>query len=124
MTTTKADLKGTDVIKTSPLVRLLSYEWPVDKICAPVESVSKPATPTWIIAYRNRRDAVNFLVSNARTLRMLELLSESQTIETLINTVASEFKIEPTTLEPKLMLALRRFLRIGVVLLQPDESNK
>lgn len=67
-------LKGHPV--QSPLAWLLSYQFPVHCIRSDYQPETAPETPTYLIAYRNREDEVNFMEVNAVTGRLLYLLSE------------------------------------------------
>lgn len=58
----------------SPLLAVLSYEWPVHQICKSFQPTEPLAEPVWLLVYRNRRDKVGFMEINAPTARLLELL--------------------------------------------------
>jgi hypothetical protein len=60
----------------SPLAWNLSYQWPVHRIGPDYHPVEQPETPTFLVVYRNRREQVRFLESNAATSRLLSLLTE------------------------------------------------
>jgi len=64
----------------SPLAWLLSYQFPVHCI-RPEYQPDKPSEqPTFLIAYRNREDEVNFMEVNSVTGRLLNLLSEDENL--------------------------------------------
>lgn len=59
----------------SPLVWLMSYEWPVHTISNEWRPNEKPDLPTWIVVYRDRQDEVGFMRLNPVTARLLQLLN-------------------------------------------------
>ena len=66
----------TAVIQLSPLVWLLSYQFPVHRIgpgFRPVEAQE----PTFLAVYRDRGDQVRFMELNAATTRLLELVRDN-----------------------------------------------
>jgi len=62
-------------IQLSPVAYLLDYQWPVHKIGA--DYIPDSPELSYLIVYRNRLDKVQFIQSNAATLRLLQLLSEN-----------------------------------------------
>lgn len=62
----------------SPLVWPLSYQFPVHLIGPDYQPDAQPETPTYLLVYRNRSDEVQFMESNALTVRLLQLLSAQQ----------------------------------------------
>jgi hypothetical protein len=60
----------------SPLVRPLVYTYPVHEIGPANQPSSPPASPTYLLVYRNDNNEVRFMVSNPVTHRLLELLAE------------------------------------------------
>ena len=58
----------------SPLAWNLSYQFPVHRLSQTVQPQSPPDNPTFLVVYRNRRDEVGFMESNAATSRLLNLL--------------------------------------------------
>ncbi|EAR60846.1 DNA-binding domain-containing protein [Neptuniibacter caesariensis] len=60
----------------SPLAWSLSYQFPVHCIRPDFLPEQPAEQPTFLIAYRNREDEVNFMEVNAVTARLLYLLSE------------------------------------------------
>nr|WP_243748638.1 putative DNA-binding domain-containing protein [Pseudomaricurvus alcaniphilus] len=61
--------------RVSPLAWLLSYQYPVHKLGPDYQPQEPPPEPTFIIVYRNRQDRVQFMVTNAVTVRLLNLLA-------------------------------------------------
>ena len=72
---------NTDVLasplEVSPLLWCLSYCYPVHKIGPDYQPQSPPDDPTFLLVYRNRADHVEFMLSNAVTVRLIKLLQES-----------------------------------------------
>lgn len=58
----------------SPLVWSLSYQFPVHQLGPDYQPEQVPEQPTFILVYRDRDDNVQFMVSNALTVRLLNLL--------------------------------------------------
>ena len=111
-------------VAISPLVRLLSYQWPVHRIDKDFSLESLPPEhPTWIIAYRNKQDEVEFLVSNPRTLRMLELLRTACTGNELVDSLGAELEVDQGTLRDSVLTALQAFVAGGVVELALDPAS-
>ncbi len=67
-----------DPIVTSPLARLLSYEWPVHAISRDYRPTEKPAQPTRIIIYRDKHDDIGFIQVNPVTARLFQLLDDKE----------------------------------------------
>ena len=109
-------------IQRSPLVRLLSYQWPVHRIDEKYTVADAPSDATWLIAFRNRRDKVEFLVSNPRTFRMLELLEKPQSGRELVGELAGELHSSADSLNEQALKTLETFVRSGVVVLSDAES--
>jgi hypothetical protein len=84
----------------SPLSWSLSYQYPVHKISRDYQPASPPATPTFLVVYRNRQDKVRFLEVNALTVRLLQLLNESAepTLQSVLHTLANEAGQQDLTL--------------------------
>ena len=71
------DLLGKHPVQ-SPLAWLLSYQFPVHCIRPDYLPKEPSESPTFLIAYRNREDEVNFMEVNSVTGRLLYLLSENE----------------------------------------------
>lgn len=69
-------LEGKPVV--SPLAWRLSYRYPVHLIGEHFRPAQVPAEPTFLIVYRDRKDAVRFMTANAVTLRLLQLLEDDR----------------------------------------------
>lgn len=103
-------------ISLSSTVRLLSYEWPVQNITPSTWSGTRPNHPTWLIAYRDRNDTVDVLVTNVHTFRMLEVLETPQTLEALSTQLSEEFSIAAGSLAKQLVPTIQAFNKKGVIL--------
>jgi hypothetical protein len=64
--------------KLSPLAWCLSYQYPVHLLGPEYQPDSPPEEPTFLIVYRNRADQVQFMASNAMTVRLLNLISAGE----------------------------------------------
>lgn len=63
--------------KLSPLHAVLSYHFPVHKICTEFQPDRPLPQPVWLLIYRNREDQVRFMEINAPTARLLQLIAEN-----------------------------------------------
>jgi len=61
----------------SPLAWSLSYSFPVHRISPELQPIEPLVEPTRLVVYRTRSDEVEFLVVNAVTQRLLQLLQEN-----------------------------------------------
>ena len=61
-------------IVVSPLIWPLAYRYPVHEIGPQYQPVHPPEQPTHLVVYRRNDDKVKFLLTNAVTLRLIELL--------------------------------------------------
>lgn len=64
----------------SPLAWSLAYQYPVHQIGPDFMPEQPPASPTYLVAYRNRQDDVEFMDINPVTARLLQLISEDNKI--------------------------------------------
>lgn len=80
---TWSEAPGRDLLNTkpvvSPLVWCLSYRFPVHLIGPRYQPEEPPETPTFLVVYRDRDDAVKFMESNAVTHRLIQLLQDAET---------------------------------------------
>ncbi len=75
---TEGDLvEGIPVV--SPLVHVLTYDWPVHHISADYQPQQPLEQPVWLLIYRDSEDDVRFMEINAVTARLLALLDEDRT---------------------------------------------
>lgn len=110
-------LAGVPVL--SPLVWSLQYRFPVHLIGPGNEPDAAPAEPTFLVVYRNRRDEVKFIESNAATARLIQLLrenDESRVGRVLLERFAAEVQADSATpvVEYGARL-LRKFLSLDIV---------
>lgn len=61
----------------SPLAWSLQYRFPVHHIGPEYRPTEPPEQPTFLVVYRDRSDAVEFMESNSVTARLLELIGEN-----------------------------------------------
>ena len=74
----------------SPLAEHLVYSYPVHEI-GPANQPQTPAeVPSFLIVYRDRHDAVRFMVSNAMTYRLLEVFQQESNLAQAAATLADE----------------------------------
>lgn len=78
--------------KVSPLAWALSYQYPVHQIGPQFRPEQPPEQPTFLLVYRDRQDKVQFMASNALTVRLLNLLEadEEMTGEQVLLELAQE----------------------------------
>lgn len=69
-------LDGIPVV--SPLVHVLSYDWPVHHISVDCQPAQPLEQPVWLVVYRDTADAVRFMEINAVTARLLALVNDEQ----------------------------------------------
>lgn len=81
-------------IKLSPLAWSLAYQYPVHKIAPNFLPEQTPALPTFLVVYRNPNDEVNFIEITPMTYRLLEIIEQSEGIQTdaALRQVAEEMK--------------------------------
>lgn len=86
----------------SPLAWNLSYQYPVHRIGPEFQPDAPGPEPTFLIVYRDRQDAVQFMAANAVTVRLLQLLSDDDPItgREALSVVAAELQHpDPVALE-------------------------
>lgn len=64
-------------LAVSPLAWPLAYRWPVHRLAPEFQPTEPPAAPTFVVLYRDRGDAVQFLEVGAETARLLDALERS-----------------------------------------------
>ncbi len=111
------------VVVASPNVRLLSYEWPVHRIDRQFSAAKPPDQATWLIGFRNKADKVEFLVSNPRTIRLIELLQDPLSGNQLVEQLAREVNVNDELLRDQTLQALKGFAKVGIVCV-PLESSE
>lgn len=96
--TSGSPLDGVPVL--SPLAWSLVYQYPVHTIGPGCEPDAPPSQPTYLVVYRNRDDAVQFMETNAATARLLELIRDNeagQTARQLLQQLAQEMNADSIT---------------------------
>ncbi|MBE9515340.1 MAG: putative DNA-binding domain-containing protein [Proteobacteria bacterium] len=71
-------LKGMPVI--SPLAAPLRYHYPVHQISIDAQPQHADDIPTYLLMYRDRQDEVEFTEINALSYRLLQLVSDNETL--------------------------------------------
>jgi hypothetical protein len=77
-------------ILTSPLIWCLAYRWPVHEIGPGRTPDTPPDEPTYLIVYRRRDDTVAFMVVNAVTIRLMDLLAVGEGARAALAIIADE----------------------------------
>ena len=85
-----APLDLDDTVAVSSLAWPLEYAYPVNDIGPEYQPSRPPAEATYLIAYRNRRDEVGFLASNALTLKLLALVECGKPLAPSFAQIAAE----------------------------------
>ncbi|MBZ2187615.1 putative DNA-binding domain-containing protein [Alcanivorax sp. JB21] len=67
-------LAGAPVL--SPLVEVLSYDWPVHQIGAEYQPDAPLPAPVWLLIYRDATDSVRFMEINSVTAQLLALITQ------------------------------------------------
>ena len=102
--------------RVSPLAWPLQYRYAVHEIGPANQPTVAPDAPTYLIVYRNRRDRVRFLVSNAATFRLLELLAASDgDVGLTIDAIAAELKRQASTLLPNVVQTFERLRKLDIL---------
>ena len=64
-------------LAVSPLAWPLAYRWPVHRLGPEYQPAEPPGLPTFVVVYRNRTDAVQFLEIGAETAGLLDALEQA-----------------------------------------------
>lgn len=88
-------------LQVSPLLWSLSYSFPVHQIGPDFQPKEPTGEPTFLLVYRNRQDLVEFMHSNAVTVRLLKILqSDALTGRQALAILAEEMQHpDPVALE-------------------------
>jgi len=103
----------------SPLAWALSYQFPVHTMGPDNLPEEAPAQATYIVAYRNRNDEVNFLEINPVTARLVDLLQENESYTGLdaINCIIKEMNHpNPDVVKQGGQAALEELQQYGIIL--------
>lgn len=106
----------TQVPRLSPVAWLLSYAYPVHRI-GPGFQPREAAEPTFLVVYRDRRDAVGFMELNPATARLLELVREDTGRDgaALLAQLAAELQGDPDAVRGYGAEQLNQFAQCGVI---------
>ncbi len=102
----------------SPLAWPLAYRWPVHRLGPDYRPQEPPAEPSYLVVYRDARDAVRFLAVNAVTARLLQLLQTDagRSGAALLAQIADELQHpDPDQLRQAGHQTLLRLHRAGIV---------
>jgi hypothetical protein len=84
-------------LQLSPLVWSLAYQYPVQEISPENLPLKPPVQATYLIVYRNRDDAVNFIQTTAVTYRLLQLIEkEPRVVDECLQQIATEMNLTET----------------------------
>lgn len=110
------DLLG-GVPLVSPLAWALSYQFPVHRVGPDFRPATPPATPTFLVVYRDRADQVRFIETNPITARLLRLLGDRRLSgRAALMTVAGELNHPaPDQLVAAGLETLEQFRRLDVL---------
>ena len=95
----------------------LSYRFPVHQIGPAYQPEEPPEAPTFLLVYRDRREEVGFMETNAVTARLLQLAqAEALPGRDLLLALAEEMRHpEPEVLVQFGQDLLEKLLRAGIV---------
>ena len=111
-----------DTVGLSPLAWPLRYAYPVTRLSADCQPAEPPAEATYLIAYRNRRDEVRFMASNAVTTRLLQLVDQGFVIRRCLSVVGTELGLSRQRIEHAGLAILTRLHEHDVVVHAPPNS--
>lgn len=109
----------TMIPQLSPLAWVLSYRFPVQLIGRDYRP-TEPADPVYLVVYRNRDDAVQFLALNAATARLLELTRDNTAFSgtELLDQLAAELAMDAAAIHPFGARQLADFAQSAVLVLR------
>jgi hypothetical protein len=102
----------------SPLIWSLSYRYPVHKI-GPSNHASIVAEPTYLIVFRDGKDKVRFMESDAPTNRLIDLLADAKTLAEAIERLVIELPHLKGVAVRQMVMATLAKLRAAEILLGP-----
>lgn len=103
-------------VVVSPLIWPLAYRYPVQDIGPEHLPSSAPGQPVYLVVYRRSDDKVRFMVSNAMTHRLLELLQAGVSGEAALIQVALELGISSQVSREQGEAALLRLREMEILL--------
>ncbi len=109
---------GATIPGLSPLAWLLRYDFPVHRI-GPSFVPEQSEGETFLVVYRDRDDAVNFVEVNAATAQLLRRVRDNvqATVHTLLGALAQELQMAPEPVVEFGVQQLTEFADAGIVLL-------
>lgn len=123
---TGIDLQGSlldAVIVVSPLIWKLAYRYPVHLLGVEHQPAEPPVEPTYLVVNRRRDDSVGFLVTNALTLRLLEILETSSTGAAALQLLSEELpEVAPDVMQAKGIETLHQLREAQILLGTETES--
>lgn len=108
----------TGTLVLNPVLRVLAYRWPVQRLSPRFKPTQPPEIPTFLVAWRDTDFDVRFMTINAASARCLSLLQEDATldIDTLTQRLASELGQPGTALREALLVLLNEWREAGLIL--------
>ena len=107
-------LKAT--LKTSDLVQVRRYEWPVHKLAPDYQPDEPPERPTWVMVFRNRADKVNRKVVDAFTANLVELLRTPMQAEAAAAKLLSDQDLSDSARRERLSVRLDDLIELDVLI--------
>ena len=104
-----------DPVVLSALAFPLRYAFPVTDLGVDCQPSQPPAEATHLIVYRNRRDEVGLMASNAVTIRLLQLIGQGLAIRRCFSALASELEIPMARIEESGLAILNRLRQQDIV---------
>lgn len=101
----------------SPLAWPLAYSYPVHRIGVDFRP-TEPGAPVYLVVYRDRQDAVRFLLLNAATAWLLERVRDGAAVSgaELLRNLAAELALPDETVGTFGAAQLREFVQRGILL--------
>jgi len=105
-------------LSVSPLAWPLAYRWPVHRLGPDHQPAEPPASPTFLVVYRDAAGAVQFLEIGAETARLLDALDRSAGL-TGGQVLLADAAARPEGAEDSARAAIAELLDRGVLIPQP-----
>jgi hypothetical protein len=107
----------------SPLAWPLAYRWPVQRLSPEFQPAEPPATPTFLVVYRDAEDAVQFLEIGAETARLLDALDGSPG-QSARQVLLPDVAVPAAGAEDAARAAIAELLNRGVLAPHPPTSGR
>lgn len=107
----------------SPLAWPLAYRWPVQRLSPEFQPVEPPATPTFLVVYRDAEDAVQFLEVGPETARLLDALDGSPGL-CARQVLLPDTSVPAAGAEDAVRAAIAELLNRGVLAPHPPTTGK